>query len=302
MKILVFGSCNLDKTYSVEHIVTPGETISVSHLKEHPGGKGLNQAIAAARAGGDVFFAGCIGRDGETLRNLLRESGADVSYLKTTDLPTGQAVIQVDRNGQNCILLYSGANGAVSKEEIDRVLEDFGPEDLLMLQNEIANIPYLIEKAFQRGIPILLNPSPFDETMQSIDLNKISWLILNEVEAAGYYPDTDPKEAIRRFRLQYPGLNVVLTLGAAGCIAEESEQIEQPAFSVSVRDTTGAGDTFTGYFAAGIAEKLSLKKRLLLATAAAAQATTEEGAASSIPLREKAEEMLRSKPSQITER
>ena len=146
MKILNFGSCNIDYVYSLDHIVLPGETLSASAMEVFPGGKGLNQSVAAARAGAMVYHAGVIGKDGGMLRKVLQDSGADVSFLETADCPNGHAIIQLSSTAQNSIFLYEGTNGMVSESMVDRVLECFGPGDILLLQNEISNVPYLIRR------------------------------------------------------------------------------------------------------------------------------------------------------------
>lgn len=163
MKILNFGSLNIDYTYSVDHIVHPGETITSGSLEVFPGGKGLNQSIALARAGADVYHAGLIGEDGIFLRDLCRESGVKTGYIRETETRTGNAIIQVSEKGENCIILYPGANREQTEEYIDEVLKGFGEGDVLLLQNEINLLDYLISKGAEKGMKIVLNPSPFDE-------------------------------------------------------------------------------------------------------------------------------------------
>ena len=145
MQILNFGSCNIDSVYAVDHILRPGETISATSVASFPGGKGLNQSIALARAGAAVYHAGCIGKDGGMLLDCMHESGVDTRYLRTVDDKTGLAIIQVDKNAENAIVIYSGANGRITKEHIDTVLENFHEGDLMLAQNEISELPYLIE-------------------------------------------------------------------------------------------------------------------------------------------------------------
>lgn len=284
MRILNFGSLNIDYVYSVDDIVKPGCTIAASGVQVHPGGKGLNQSIALARAGGIVVHAGCIGKDGEFLYSLLRENGADVSHLKYVDDKTGQAFIQVSKTGENSIVIYHGANYRVTKVYIDAVLENFGEGDFLILQNEISNVPYIIDRAYAKGMVTVLNPSPFDDEIKAIDLNKISYLLLNEHEAAGYTGLTDTAEFIKCVRSTYENLKVVLTLGGKGCIYFDRERtVCHPAFKVSAVDTTAAGDTFTGYFIAGISNGQTPEKAVKYACAAAGLSVSKMGAASSIP-------------------
>ena len=285
MKILNFGSCNIDLVYSVKHIVQPGETLAAEGLARFPGGKGLNQAIAIARAGAPVYMAGCVGEDDDMLAPLLGASGVDLTYLRTVEGPTGHAIIQVDESGENCIIIFPGANGKVSCEHIDQVLNDFGEGDILLLQNEISNIPYLLEKAGERGMRIVLNPSPYAEWMQKIDLGLLSCVILNQTEAGCMAGTGQPFDFLEQMRSKYPKLDVLLTLGGDGCIYQkEGKLYRQPSFKTKVVDTTGAGDTFTGYFIAGLYREDKVEEMLKMATAASAIAISKEGAAASIPV------------------
>ena len=295
MKILNFGSCNIDFVYSVDSIVQAGETISAGSMNQYPGGKGLNQSIALARAGAAVYHAGCIGADGTFLHTLLSESGVDTTCLRTVDERTGHAIIQVDKNGENCIFIYSGANGMITEEQIDSVLARFDKDDFLLLQNEINHIDMIITKAYARGMKIILNPSPFNEIVAHIDLNKISYLILNETEAFGIAGTSEPQAFAEWVTAHYSKLKTVLTLGKNGCVYIGCENIlYHPAFDVDVTDTTAAGDTFTGFFIASLCKHKEIYDCLWLASAAAAIATSREGAASSIPTIDKVEHTIAS--------
>ena len=287
MKILNFGSCNLDFVYSVEHIVRPGETQSASERKTFPGGKGLNQSIAIARAGAQVFHAGCVGTDGDILREVLAESGVDLTYLSTVDSPNGHAVIQVSAKGENSIFLYAGSNAMVSREIVDEVLSHFDEGDILLLQNEISNVPYIIEQAYKKRMQIIFNPSPFTEELREIDLNRLSYVILNEVEARDIAGVEDPRAILAYFRATYPDLRVMLTLGKEGSVYSDRDcEIRQEIYPADVVDTTAAGDTFTGYFVAGIAAGEDYASILRTATAASSIAVSRAGAAPSIPCKQ----------------
>lgn len=286
MKILNFGSCNIDYVYSLDHIVHAGETETTYKLETFPGGKGLNQSIAAAKAGAEVYHAGCVGNDGGMLTDILSASGVDVSYMKTVEGKNGHAIIQVSSEGENSIFLYPGSNEMITKEFVDQVLENFSPQDILLLQNEISNVEYIIEQAYKKGICIALNPSPINETIKRIDFNKLSYVILNEVEAKEISGCEDPEESLVFFKKHYPNLKVMLTLGKKGCVYMDSVcELHQPAFQVKAVDTTAAGDTFTGYFVAEIAKDTDYAEVLKIATAASAIAVSRNGAAPSIPER-----------------
>ena len=284
MKILNFGSCNIDYVYSVDHIVKPGETIPSHAMETFAGGKGLNQSVAAARAGGAVYHGGMIGRDGLFLKQLLADSGVNLSYLAESSGISGHAIIQVTGEGQNSIVLYPGANHQLKEEYILEVLEDFEKQDIVVLQNEINLVDFIVEQAYRKGMKILLNPSPYNQKIKDIDLHKISYLILNEIEGEDMAGTHEPEEILSYFENHYPNLSVILTLGAKGSIyAYKGERLVQPSFSVPVVDTTAAGDTFTGYVVAGLARGEKMETVLKTASAAAALAVTRKGAAPSIP-------------------
>ncbi len=295
MRILNFGSCNIDYVYSMDHIVRVGETQSTYQLEIFPGGKGLNQSIAIARAGASVYHAGCVGSDGEMLTELLTKSGVNVSYVRTVEAKNGHAIIQVSAKGENSIFLYGGSNEMISESFIDFVLEDFEENDVLLLQNEISNVPYMIQKAYGKKMCIVFNPAPFDETIKEIDFSMISYLILNEVEAEEFSGCEIPEDALLFFKQRYPNLKVILTLGEKGSIYVDREyQIRQSAFLAEAVDTTAAGDTFIGYFVAAIASGSDCREALKLASAASAITVSRMGAAPSIPWKSEVIENLSS--------
>ena len=286
MKILNFGSCNIDYVYSLDHIVSPGETETTYKMEIFSGGKGLNQSIAISRAGAKIFHAGCIGEDGGMLEEIMKDSGVDTTYLKKVPEKNGHAIIQVTSDGENSIFLYPGSNAMVEKDYIDSVLDNFEKGDILLLQNEISNIDYIIEKACKKGMCIILNPSPFNEEIKKIDLNMLSYIILNEVEAKAVSGCGNAEEYLVFFEKNYPDLKVMLTLGSRGCIYKDSKtKVSQDVFPVKVVDTTAAGDTFTGYFIAGIASGDDIAEILKTASMASAIAVSKKGAAPSIPER-----------------
>lgn len=289
MKILNFGSLNIDYVYSLSHFVQKGETITSDMLNVFAGGKGLNQSIALSRAGGNVYHAGAIGADGLFLEEILNEAGVDTRFLmKCENIRTGNAIIQKDREGDNCIILYGGANQAITKEMADEVLSAFGEGDWLFLQNEISEIPYMVEKAHERGMRIVLNPSPMNEKILGINLNYIDCFILNEVEAhALVQEDVDKAALLNQLKERFPHAEIVLTLGEKGSVYAGAEGIaEQKAYQVATVDTTAAGDTFLGYYMAGRLQGESVKEALDMAARASAIAVSKKGAAPSIPKRD----------------
>lgn len=284
MKILNFGSCNVDFVYSLDHIVNIGETETTHKLQTFPGGKGLNQSIALVRAGAEVYHAGCIGTDGEFLIQVLEENGVDTSYIKRVDEKNGHAIIQVSKEGENSIFLYPGSNEMISTEHVDSVLEHFSSDDIILLQNEINNLDYIIKRAHAKGMKIILNPSPYNVIISGIDLNMIYCLILNEIEAKDVTCTNDSDEALAYFKANFPDLRVMLTLGKKGCVYQDDRRrVFHPIFKVNAVDTTAAGDTFTGYFVAGMAQGQEYGEILKIASCASAIAVSRHGAAPSIP-------------------
>jgi len=283
-KILNIGSLNSDHVYAVPHFVTAGETLAAETLQYFPGGKGLNQSIALSRAGAEVFHAGKTGPDGAPLIAWLRECGVDVSHIRSDGSVTGHAVIQVTPNGQNCILLYHGANFELERSYIDNVISCFGERDILVLQNEVNDIAYIMEQAAKKGMRIAFNPSPFDSSVPNLPLDLVSWFILNEIEGNGISGKTNPKDIIRVISTRYPQAAIVLTLGEDGVVYRDSTQeLSHGIYNVQAVDTTAAGDTFAGYFIANINAGKDPAEALRLSSVASALAVSRPGASSSIP-------------------
>jgi len=291
MKVLNFGSLNLDYVYSVDHMVMVGETQSSSNMQVFCGGKGLNQSIALAKAGVCVYHAGLIGNEGDVLLEVCKEANVHTEFIRRVDEKSGHTIIQVDKTGQNCILLYGGANQCITKEFVDEVLSTFSAGDILLLQNEINMLPYIIDCAYQKGLRIIMNPSPFNEKLRECDLNKIAMFLINEIEGEQITGQKEAEEILKEFRKQYPKAKVILTLGQDGSVyQDENDTIEQKIYPVKAVDTTAAGDTFTGYFIASMIEGISVKEGLDLAAKASAIAVSRNGATSSIPLRKEVED------------
>lgn len=287
MKVLNIGSLNIDHVYIVDHAVRPGETISSKALNDFCGGKGFNQTVALSRAGLKVFHAGKIGADGGMLLDYLIENDVDVRYTLVDDrYPTGHAIIQVEPNGQNCIVVFPGANGEMTETEIDRILMDFESGDILLMQNEVSILPYALRKAHEKGMCIALNPSPMGDLAQSPLLDYVDIFILNEIEGFEITGERDEKNICQTLLTRFPRCRVMLTLGKSGCIYADAERmVRQPAFSVNAVDTTAAGDTFVGYFLAGLQNGDEISDILRIASKASAIAVSRAGAAPSIPTR-----------------
>lgn len=284
MKILNFGSLNIDYVYSVEHFVRPGETITADKLEVFCGGKGLNQSVALARAGAEAYHAGMIGAEGTMLTDMLSDAGADVSLVKTVDGATGHAIIQVDRSGQNCIIINGGANRRIDDAFIDSVLEKFDRGDILLVQNEISGLPYLMKSAHARGMRIAMNPSPLDGTIAQCPLDCVDWFLINEIEGEGLTGRKAPEDVAAELLARYPGSAVVLTLGKAGVLyTDDTQSCREGIYRVTRVDSTGAGDTFTGFFLAGVAAGLDIPETLRRASVASSISVSRKGAAVSIP-------------------
>jgi ribokinase len=293
MKVLNIGSMNLDLVYSVDHIVQPGETEASFALDTFLGGKGLNQSMALAKAGVEVYQGGMIGEDGQPFLDACAEYGVKADYIRTVPGKSGHAVIQRDKNAQNCILLYGGANQMLTEEYVDEVLANFGEGDILLLQNEVNQMPYIVERAYEKGMQIALNPSPFNEKLSAVDMAKISIFLLNEVEGNQVTGLTNPDEIIAEMLRRFPKAKIVLTLGKDGAVYADAEQKHfQPIFKVQAVDTTAAGDTFTGYFLAGLLDGMPVPEILKMSAKASSIAVTREGAVPSIPYRSEVMEAL----------
>lgn len=286
MKVLNLGSLNIDKTYIVEHFAEEGETIQSATYDEFCGGKGLNQSIALAKAGADVFHAGCVGEDGTVLLETLQKAGVKTELICKSHEPSGHAIIQVNRDGQNKIIIFGGANSDITPEYIDQILNHFGRGDMILLQNEISNVSYAMQKAKDKGLTVAFNPSPINSSIEHYDLQKTDYFILNEVEGrklADAHTE-DAKEILLKLRQKYPKAVFVLTLGEKGSYyADESAILYQEIFPTEVIDTTGAGDTFTGYFLARIANGRPPQEAMRYASLASSISVSRPGASPSIP-------------------
>lgn len=294
MRVLNIGSLNLDYVYTVDHIIQPGETEASSSRNIFLGGKGMNQSCALAKAGVEVYHGGMIGEDGRMFLDACKEYGVNDQFIRIVDGPSGHAIIQIDRHAQNSILLFGGANQKLTEAYVDEVLEQFGTDDILLLQNEVNMLPYIVDKAYEKGMQIALNPSPFNEKLDDVDMKKISIFILNEVEGFQLTGEKEAEAIIAKLRTLFPHARIMLTLGKDGAVyADADQKVFQPVFPVQAVDTTAAGDTFTGYFLAGLAEGLPMEEILRMSAKASSIAVTREGAVPSIPYKAEVLEALK---------
>ena len=285
MKMVVFGSLNIDKTYSLTDFVHPGETVSALKMEQFCGGKGFNQAVALRRAGNEVCFAGAVGADGDFLLDALDRNGIDRTFVKQTAGATGHAIIQLDARGQNCIIILAGANGEITPADVEKTLAAFGEGDLIVLQNEISCVPEILRLAHEKGMIVAFNPSPFNEKIADCDIACVDYLLVNETEGAAMAGETAPDAILDALHARYPRLNVVLTLGGDGSVFQSAEGPRHACgiHKVQAVDTTAAGDTFTGFFLSEMLRHGDAPRALKIAAAAAGIAVSRKGAEPSIP-------------------
>ena len=296
MKVLSFGSLNFDHVYQMDHFVMPKETTSSLSYSRGFGGKGLNQSIALAKSGLDVYHAGRVGFDGQPFIDYLKEYGVKVDYLKKDEeTATGHAIIQVSHS-ENCIILYGGANQLIDEAQIDEVLTHFEQGDLLLIQNEISSLTYLITKAHEKGLRIAFNTAPMDEKVFSYPLDLIDIFVVNEVEGKGLanISSNRVEDVIAGLQKAYPNKEIILTVGSLGSYYICGETvIHQEAYRVEAVDTTAAGDTFTGFYLASILRGEEVNTALRIAAKASSITVTKEGAAKSIPTLEQVLESMK---------
>ena len=296
MKVLSFGSLNFDHVYQMDHFVMPKETTSSLSYSRGFGGKGLNQSIALAKSGLDVYHAGRVGFDGQPFIDYLQEYGVKVDYLKKDEeTATGHAIIQVSHS-ENCIILYGGANQLIDEAQIDEVLTHFEQGDLLLIQNEISSLTYLIKKAHEKGLRIVFNTAPMDEKIFSYPLDLIDIFVVNEVEGKGLanVSSDQVEDVIAGLQKAYPSKEIILTVGSQGSYYISGDMvIHQDAYRVEAVDTTAAGDTFTGFYLASILRGETVSDALRIAAKASSITVTKEGAAKSIPTLEQVVESMK---------
>jgi ribokinase len=283
------GSINIDHFYRLPHLPAPGETLAAETYTVGLGGKGANQSVAAARAGARVFHIGGVGAEPWSLERLV-SFGVDCRHVQRCDVATGHAIINVDHAGENSIVLFAGANRAFDASGVARALQGAGPQDTLMMQNETAHQLDAARLARSKGMRVVYSAAPFEVGAVRAVLPYVSLLVLNAVEAAQL------SAALEMDMDVLPVPELLVTRGAEGAEWRDlarGSRVVQPAFQVRPVDTTGAGDTFAGYFVAALDMGRPAREALRFAAAAAAVKVTRAGTADVIPARSEVEFFLK---------
>jgi ribokinase len=294
-KLVNIGSLCIDFVYAVPSLVNAGETVASIDRQVFAGGKGLNQSLAAARAGAAVAHYGAVGDDGDMLLQQLAADNVDVQGVLQLAGPSGHAVIQVDSLGQNAIVISGGSNRQIPISLVEQAVGSLARGDWLLLQNEINDVDTIMRLAAEHSVKIAFNVAPPDERIHSYPIELLSLLVVNEPEAMALAGEQDAETAFNRLLSDFPKTSVVLTMGKSGLLcfdADTGAQTRAGAFNVDALDETAAGDAFVGYLMAGLVAGQSLPEALPTASAAGALAVTREGAAPSIPLFEQVEALL----------
>ena len=283
LPILSFGSLNIDYVYQMAHIVRPGETAAAHSYVIYAGGKGLNQSLALARAGLQVCHAGRLGREGLWLRDTLAADGIDCRHIECCEGEhTGHAIIQVGQGAQNSIMLYGGANQNWSAAAIENLFDESWRA--IICQNEMNGLEHLFAAAQKRKIPLIFNAAPYSPALKNLEIGGLHTLLVNETEAMGLAETESIQNAFLTLKARYPDVRLVMTLGADGLWASyQGQDYRISALRVPLVDTTAAGDTFAGYYAASVLEQQDFEAALHLGNRAAALAVGRAGAAPSIP-------------------
>lgn len=274
------GSINADNFYHLSHLPAPGETLAATEFTQGLGGKGANMSVAAARAAARVMHIGAVGVDGTWALERLLEYGVDTPHITVVDVPTGHANISVDANGENSIVLFGGANQVITDQMTGAALTEASPGDTLLMQNETNGQLYAAQTAKTLGLKVAYAAAPFDANAVSAVLEYVDLLVLNAVEA------DQLRFATGQDLGDLPVADIVVTLGADGCkwVSNTAKTDQKyPAYSVDPVDTTGAGDTFTGYLVAALDRGMGMEDAIDLASQAGALMVTRHGTADAIP-------------------
>lgn len=280
MAIFNLGSINIDRFYALPHLPQPGETLSALSHNVGLGGKGMNQSVAAARAGATVNHIGAIGKADGWVRERIEGYGVNCQFLRELDGATGHAIIYVDEQGENTIVLESGTNAKQDSESVIEAIDSAVAGDTLLLQNETNLQPHAATFAMVKGMRVIYSAAPFSVAAVKALVPDVSMIVMNSIEAAQLCREMDITLE------QIPAPQVLVTLGSKGAMwrsNETGEVIEVSSPKVTAVDTTAAGDTFAGYFAAGLDLGMTTQKSMEWATQAAALKVTRRGTADVIP-------------------
>ena len=278
MTIWNLGSINADMIYDVPHLPAPGETLSANRLDRFLGGKGANMSVAAARAGARVAHIGAVGPDGRWALDRLTEYGVDTRYIAEVEAPTGHAIIAVDTKGENNIILFPGSNHAISRGQLGQALSSASQGDLLVMQNETNLQVEAARMGHELGLTVCYAAAPFQADAVEAVLPYLDFLILNKIEAEQLQQATG--QSVTDLEIEH----VIVTLGSKGARYYHIGAADDfPALKVQAVDTTGAGDTFTGYVLAGMDRGMPMAQAISQANRAAALMVTRHGTADVIP-------------------
>lgn len=272
------GSINIDNFYEVPHLPGPGETLAARSFGFGLGGKGANMSVAAARGAARVSHIGAVGAEGRWTRERLMEYGVDIRHIAEVQTPTGHANIVVDDQGENNIVLFQGANVELTEAIIGQALTEASPGDYLLMQNETNGQEYAAATAQSLGLRVVYAAAPFEADKIARLLGRIDLLVLNEVEATQLELATGKTPQALGVR------DVVITLGDKGCRwVSNTGNLQYDAYAAEAVDTTGAGDTFTGYLVAGLDRGLTMEGAIDLALKAGTLMVMRRGTADVIP-------------------
>jgi len=286
MKVLSFSSINIDYVYHLNDFVKEGETLPCEKLDILLGGKGANQSIASKIAGVDeIYHMGKVGKNDSWLIDDLKKFKVDTSLIKTVDTPSGHAIIQMNSKGKNSIITFSGANHQIKEDDIEKTFSKFDEGDFLLIQNELNLTEEIINKGHEKGMKIFINTSPINEEMMKLPLDKIDYVVANEVEAEMLTGDGNPDNFLTGMRKKFPNAVVVVTIGPEGslCLDLDGKVYKTPTPDVEVVATTSAGDTFMGFFLSSMAKGKPMEETLELCNKASALCITRKGTTNSIP-------------------
>ena len=287
MCIINFGSINLDFVYQVVRFAKNGETIKALDFQRFAGGKGFNQSLALARAGASPRHIGRVGEDGRWLVDLLQSEGVDIAHIEIGPAPTGHAIIQVDESGENSIIVYGGANREISSQLIENACAHLNETDWVLVQNEINGIETILRTASEQGSRVIFNPSPMEKSLLDLPLHLVDTFLINRSEGEALSGEQAPDRIIEKLERRFPDATLILTLGDQGAFySKDGAHIRAPSRKIEVVDTTGAGDTFAGYFLASLHAGSTPEEALQKACRASEICVSRPGAADSIPRRD----------------